>query len=208
MIYQLTAAILMPFTMFIIKSISGLDNVPKKGAFILASNHCSYLDVIIPVIFAKYFKRKVHYLGKEKLFESWLGNKFYTACGLILLDREKGVKTALKTALKSLKEGNVIGIFPEGGRSRDGRLQRGKTGVARLALAARVPVVPVGLIGTFDLMPPGRVIPKFKKKVKMNFGKPLHFDKYYGKKNKVIFRKATTTVMEKIAELSKQKYFN
>jgi 1-acyl-sn-glycerol-3-phosphate acyltransferase len=193
--------------MFLIKDIKGLDNIPKNGAFIVASNHVSYLDpVIIPAILVKYFKRKVHYLAKKELFEGWIGSAFQNATGGILLDREKGGKITLKNALNMLKRGKVIGIFPEGTRSKNGKLQKGKTGVARLALAARVPVVPVGLRGTFALMPRGRVFPKLKKNVKVNFGKPILFKKYYGKQNKTIFRKVTTIIMEKIAELSKQKY--
>lgn len=198
--------IVVPFSMFLIKDLNGIDNVPKKGAFILASNHSSYLDpIIIPAIFIKFFKRKVHYLGKRELFETWIGKKIHNAVGTIPLDRERG-EAALKSALKLLKEGGVIGIFPEGTRTKDGKLWRGKTGVARLALAAKVPVVPIGITGAFELMSTGGIFPKFKKNVAVNIGKPIYFKKYYGKGSKAVFREVTTIVMKEIAELSKQKY--
>lgn len=207
MLYSIMKSILVPFSMFLVKEIKGLENIPEKGAFILASNHCSYLDpVIIPAIFVKYFKRKVHYLGKKELLNSWLGKKFHAAVGTIPLDREKGGKTALKLALDALRKGKIIGIFPEGTRSANGKLQKGKTGVARLALAAKVPVIPIYLEGTFNLMPRGAIFPKLKKGVTANIGKPIYFNKCYGKQNKAAFRKAAAVVMKKIAELSKQKH--
>lgn len=207
MLYQLTKAVMVPFSMFLIKDIKGLDNIPKNGAFIAVSNHVSYLDpLIIPSIFIKYFKRKVHYLAKRELFEGWIGSTFQNATGGILLDREKGGKIALKNALNMLEKKEVIGIFPEGTRSKNGKLQKGKTGVARLALAARVPVIPVGLIGTFEIMPKGKRIPKLKR-AKINIGKPIYFNKYYDKKiTRRLLRNITDEIMKEIAKLSKQKY--
>ena len=209
MLFQIVKRTLMPLSLLLVKDIKGLENIPKKGAFIVAANHVSYLDpVIIPSIIFKFFKMKVHYLAKKELLGGWTGSIFLAACGntLIPLDREKGGKIALKNALNALKDREIIGIFPKGTRSLTGKLQKGKTGVARLALAAKVPVVPVGIIGTFDLMPKGKLFPKFRKKVKVSFGKPIYFDKYYGRQNKSIFKKVTTIVMEKIADLSNQEY--
>ena len=207
MIYPLVIAVTVPFSMFLIKDIKGLNNIPKKGAFIVAANHESYLDpILIPSIFDKYFKRKVHFLAKKELFEGIVGNIFESATGGILLDREKRGKTGLKNALNALKEGKIIGIFPEGTRSLTGKIQSGKTGVARLALWARVSVVPIGINGTFELMPKGRIIPKLKKNVSFKIGKPLHFNKYYKRKTtKKLLREITNKIMEEIARLSKQK---
>lgn len=208
MIYQLVKAILVPFSMFLIKDIKGLNNVPEKGAFIVAGNHVSYLDpIIIPSIFVKHFKRKIHFLAKKELFKGWTRNIFEAATGGILLDRGKSGKTGLKNALNALKEGGIIGIFPEGTRSLTGKIQKGKTGVARLALWARVPVVPVGINGTFELMPRGKIMLKLKKNVTFKIGKPLYFDKYYNKSiTKKLLREITNKIMEDIAKLSNQKY--
>jgi len=208
MIYKFVIAVTVPFSMFLIKDIKGLNNVPEKGAFIVASNHESYLDpILIPSIFVNHFKRKVHFLAKKELFEGIVGNIFESATGGILLDREKTGKTGLKNALNALKEGKIIGIFPEGTRSLTGKIQIGKTGVARLALWARVPVVPIGINGTFELMPKGKRIPKFKKNVTIRIGKPLYFNKYYHKSTtKKLLREITINIMENIARLSKQKY--
>ena len=105
-----------------------------------------------------------------------------------------------------LTQGKIIGIYPEGTRTLDGKLQRGKTGAARLALAAKVPIVPVGLIGTFEILPKGKNIPKLKRAI-VNIGKPIYFDKYYGKENdKKTIRLVTTKVMKEIAKLCKKKY--
>ena len=113
---------------------------------------------------------------------------------------------ALKWAIKALKDGKVIGIYPEGTRSLTGKLQKAKTGVARLALAAKVPVVPVGLIGMFEILPKGCYIPKFKRAT-INIGNPIYFKKYYNKKiNNKILNEITTKIMNEIAKLSNQKY--
>lgn len=208
MLYQLTKAILVPFSMFLIKDMKGLDNVPKKGAFIVATNHVSYLDpIIIPSIFVKHFKRKIHFLAKKELFEGWIGGMFETATGGIPLDREKGEKTSLKNALNALRKGKIIGIFPEGGRSANGKLQKGKTGVVRLALAAKVPIVPVGIKGTYDIWPRQKKIFKIKKVVKINFGEPIYFNNYYNKPiTKKLLRALTAKVMRDIGKLCGEKY--
>lgn len=208
MLYQITTAILMPFTMSLIKSMSGLGNVPKKGAFIIATNHVSYLDpIIIPLIFAKYFKRKVHFLAKKEFFEGFTGKIFGAATGGIALDREKGGTIGLKIALEAIKHGSIIGIFPEGGRSNNRKLQKGKTGAVRLALAARVPIVPIGIKGTYDLWSRHQKLFRMKKIVKVNIGKPIYFDKHYKKTiTKKLLRALTRNVMKKIGELCGQKY--
>lgn len=208
MLYYITKSISVPFSMFLIKDIKGLANVPKTGAFILASNHASYLDpIIIPSIFVKHFKRKVHYLGKKELFEPWIWKKIHNAAGTIPIDKKGRNKKALENALDALKQGKIIGIFPEGGRTKTGKLCRGKTGAARLALWSKVPVIPVGIKGSYELWPVHQRIFKFKKAIYIHIGKPMFFNKYYNKKvTKKLLRSITTKIMEEIANLLRQKY--
>ena len=112
----------------------------------------------------------------------------------------------MKQAINALKEGKIIAIHPEGTRSLSGKLQKGKTGVAQLALTSQAPVIPIGLIGTFEILPKGKIIPKFKRAV-MNIGKPIYFQEYYNKKiNKRILREVTNRIMREIAKLCRQKY--
>ena len=176
MVYPIGKRIVFPIVRLWIKYINGLENIPKKGSFIIAANHTSYMDhffmgyVIVPNL-----NKKLHFLAKKEHF-------------------------------KGLDEGKIIGIYPEGTRSLTGKLQRAKTGVARLALLSGVPVIPVGLIGTFEILPKGKYMPKLRKAA-MNIGKPMHFDEYYNKNiNKKILREITTKIMKNIAKLCKQKY--
>ena len=140
-----------------VKKIEGIENIPEGGA-IIASNHASHLDpLIIASICALRKKRKLHYLGKKELFEGFIGNFVQKTVGTIPIDRDAKGKAALKTAGKYLKKDKLVGIFPEGTRSLDGKIQKGKTGVARLVLEAEVPVVPTMISGTFKLMPKTKI---------------------------------------------------
>ncbi len=196
----------------LLKEVNGLINVPKKGGVIVAANHTSYLD--IPVMYAALLnkiRRSIRFIAKREL----LKDAFFRAVTLlfeykmnkgIIIDKENP-ENALNEAINALKNGEVIGIYPEGGRSPSGRMKKGKTGVARLALAAKVPIVPIGIKGTLELMPNNTSLPKIKKTVKLIIGKPMHFEKYYGKKiNKKILEDITRKVMKEIAKLTGQKY--
>jgi 1-acyl-sn-glycerol-3-phosphate acyltransferase len=207
MVYPIAKIILPPIIGLWIKETNGLENIPVKGPFIIAANHESYMDhFIIVKTFVMHTNQKIHFLAKKEHFSNPLKATWHRWAGAIPLDREaKGTK-ALRWAVKALKNGKIIGVHPEGTRSLTGKLQKGKTGVARLALAARVPVVPVGLIGTFEIMPKGKHIPKLKR-AKINIGKPIYFNKYYNKKiTKKLLRNVTDEIMKEIAKLSKQKY--
>ena len=193
-----------------IKNVSGLENIPREGAFILAPNHCSYMEhFMISSILVPYLNKKLHFIAKKEHFESitqstWhsLWKRYIT---YIPIDREKGER-AIKAAVSYLKRGAIIVIYPEGTRSLTGKIQKGKTGVARLALWAGVPVVPVGIKGTFEILPKGKNIPRLKKAA-LNFGKPMYFDSYYNKPiSKKILKEITTKIMEEMAALSGQKY--
>jgi len=190
-----------------IGKVSGLENVPKNKAFILAANHDSYIDhLILGVIFFNYLNKNLHFLAKKELFENRLKRMFHEWADAIPIDRQAGGEEALRLAIIALRKCGLIVIHPEGTRSMDGKLQRAKTGIARLALAARVPVLPVGLIGTFEILPKWKIIPKIKK-AKVNIGKLMYFDGHYGKENdKDTLRLLTTKIMKEIANLTGEEY--
>ena len=207
MAYTIGKKTIMPLFKLWIKKVNGLENVPRKGQFIIAANHESYMDhLIIASTFISYVDRKIHFLAKKEHFNNIVKKAWHNYAGAIPLDRQAGGKEALKWAVQALKKGKIIAIHPEGTRSLTGNLQKGKTGVVRLALAAKVPVLPVGLIGTFEILPKGKYIPKLRKAT-MSIGKPIYFDKYYNKRiTKKMLREITTSMMKEIAKLCKQEY--
>ncbi|MDP6648234.1 MAG: lysophospholipid acyltransferase family protein [Candidatus Woesearchaeota archaeon] len=193
-----------------IDKVTGLHNLSKDGPFIIAPNHSSYIEhIMISCTVVPHLNKKLLFVAKKEHFEDmtqklWhrLWNNYIT---YVQIDRSKG-EEALKTTLSYLKKGAIIVVYPEGTRTLTGKLQSAKTGVARLALWAKVPVVPLGIIGTFQILPKGKKIPRMKKAT-LNFGKPLYFDKYYNKKiTKKLLRKITNNIMKEIAKLSNQKY--
>jgi len=194
-----------------VKRVTGLENLLKNNkSFIIAANHASYMDhIIMASVVIPYINRKLHIIAKKEHFETtsqstWHGlwERYLT---YIPIDRNKG-KEALNSALSYLRKGAVILIYPEGTRTLTGKIQKGKTGITRLALVSKVPILPVGLMGTFEILPKGKNIPKLKKAT-MNIGKLMYFDKYYDKKmSKKLLRKITNDVMKEIARLSGQKY--
>lgn len=205
MVYLLTKLTIIPAIKLYVSEVKGLENLPRHVAFIAAANHASYMDhLIIASYLITHLDRKVHFLAKKEHFDNIFKKAWHIHAGAIPLDRQKGGKKALRWAIKALKEGKIIAIHPEGTRSLTGKLQEAKTGVARLALSAKVPVVPIGLIGTFDILPKGKYIPKFRRAV-INIGKPIYFNEYK-KINKRVLREVTTKIMKEIAKLCKQKY--
>jgi 1-acyl-sn-glycerol-3-phosphate acyltransferase len=156
-------------------------------------------------------KRKVTYLAKADYFKSWKTSWFFNMVGQIPTEREGGAKSeqALNAALNVLREGKLLGIYPEGTRSPDGRLYRGRTGVARLALTAGVPVIPTGLIGTPEVMPIDRKLPRLTGRlpVKVRFGEPIDFSRYAGKeRDRFALRSITDEIQYEIMQLSGQEY--
>ncbi|HLG24954.1 MAG TPA: lysophospholipid acyltransferase family protein [Candidatus Nanoarchaeia archaeon] len=207
MVYFFAKKFLVPVFRLWIKDITGVENILENSQLIIAANHSSYVDhlflcsIVIPKT-----NKKLHFLAKKEHFDSLAQRLWHNYAGAIPLDRQAGGKEALKQAIKELKQKKIIGIYPEGTRTLDGKMQRAKTGVARLALLSKAPVVPVGLIGTFEIMPKGKYLPRLKS-AKVNIGKPITFEKYYGKRiTKKLLREVTNIIMKEIARLSKQKY--
>jgi 1-acyl-sn-glycerol-3-phosphate acyltransferase len=208
-IYEVAHTVLPPLLKAIWRPrVTGLDNIPETGGVIIASNHLSFVDsVVIPAVVS----RKVVFLAKSDYFNG-TGVKgtaqrwWFEGLGMLPVDRDntQAAIDSLDTALEVLGRGEAFGIYPEGSRSRDGRLYRGRTGVAHLALTAGVPVVPVGLVGTEKIQPVGSTYPKVTK-VDVRFGKPLDFT---GRGDGVPLgrarREVTDEIMAAIQELSGQ----
>ena len=178
----------------------GAENVPRTGPAILASNHLSFSDHFFAPL---PLPRKVIFLAKSEYFtgrglKGVLSRAFFSGVGQIPVDRSGGEASqrALRTGLRVLAENDLLGIYPEGTRTPDGRLYRGKTGVARLALEARVPVVPTAMIGGFEFQPPGKIAPTLRIRPGVRFGKPLDFSRYYGlHEDRIILRAVTDEIM-------------
>ncbi|HVL63579.1 MAG TPA: lysophospholipid acyltransferase family protein [Actinomycetota bacterium] len=192
--------------------VEGLENVPRRGAAIVAANHVSFLDSFFIPLVIKW--RKVTYLAKADYFKSPKTSWFFTCAGQIPCEREGGKKSqqSLEIALEVLEEGKLLGIYPEGTRSPDGRLHRGRTGVARLALAAKTPVIPCGLVGTDVVMPKNRKYPRLFHRgrrigVVVRFGKPLDFSRFEGReRDRFALRSVTDEIVYEIMQLSGQEY--
>lgn len=209
MLYEVLHSVVPPVARAIWRpEVIGLDNVPATGGVILASNHLSFVDsVVIPIV----VPRKVVFLAKSDYFDGpgvkgAVSKAWFEGLGMLPVDRDdaRAAMNSLDTALEVLGRGEAFGLYPEGTRSRDGRLYRGRTGVAHLALTARVPVVPVGLRGTENLQPVGSNLPRLAK-VRIAFGKPIDFaDSYDGVPPGRARREVTDTIMTAIAELSGQ----
>ncbi|MFP5371239.1 MAG: lysophospholipid acyltransferase family protein [Actinomycetes bacterium] len=209
MVYLIARLILRPLFLVVFRPhVRGKENVPATGPFIIASNHLSFIDsMAIPLM----SPRRVGYLAKAEYFTTpgvrgWLTRTLFTALGALPVERgtHRAAQAALDTALGVLQAGGGFGVYPEGTRSRDGRLARGKTGVAWLALTADCPVVPVAILGTDRIQPIGATWWR-PHRFSVTFGEPLTFPEYKGKAgNGRARREVTDRIMEAIAELSGQ----
>ena len=177
----------------------GRDKIPVDGPLIIAANHLSHID---PAFIMTATKRPVSYLSKKEHFDSTIRRLVFKQVGVIPIDRDEGGSEALEDAIEILEKGGAIGIFPEGTRSRDGDMGKGKTGVARLAAATDAAVVPVAIRQTDDVWPVSKRAPRPWRKFYYKFGDPLYFD--YKEKTHDNFRKFTDMVMSRISELSKE----
>ncbi|MET9130838.1 lysophospholipid acyltransferase family protein [Streptomyces antibioticus] len=190
--------------------ISGLEHIPESGAAIVAGNHLSFADhFLMPAV----LKRRITFLAKAEYFtgpglKGRLTAAFFRSAGQIPVDRsgKEAGQAAIREGLGVLSKGELLGIYPEGTRSHDGRLYKGKVGVAVMALRAGVPVIPCAMIGTFEAQPPGKVLPT-PHPVTIRFGEPLDFSRYAGMEGeKAILRAVTDEIMYAILSLSEQEY--
>jgi 1-acyl-sn-glycerol-3-phosphate acyltransferase len=188
----------------------GLEHVPKQGPVILASNHLSFIDsIFLPLV----VDRPVVFLAKSEYFtgkglKGWATRLFFQAANQLPIDRSggKASEASLNTGLRVLREGRILGIYPEGTRSPDGRLYRGRTGVARMVLEAGVPVVPVAMIGTAEVMPIGTRVPKVRR-VGIVFGEALDFSRFEGMEgDRFVLRSVTDELVYDLRALSDQQY--
>jgi len=194
--------------MFVFRpKVTGLRHVPSKGPVIIASNHLSFSDsIFMPLV----VPRDVTFLAKSEYFTSpglkgFIKKITFIALGQVPVDRSGGKRSeaAIITGLRLLQENRCVGIYPEGTRSPDGRLYKGRTGIARMAIESGAPVIPVAMFNTAEIQPTGQVVPKVRR-VEMVFGEPMYFSG--DSTDQVVLRSATNELMEKIAELSKQEY--
>jgi 1-acyl-sn-glycerol-3-phosphate acyltransferase len=204
--YWLVKAVLTPVLRFFFRvRVEGAENLPKRGPVILASNHLSFSDsIFLPLV----IRRRVTFVAKSEYFEDPKTAWFFRAVGQIPIKRGGGsaARRALESAADVLKAGGVFGIYPEGTRSPDGRLYRGRTGVARLALQNDVPVVAVAMIGTDKAQPTGKKIPKLMR-IGVKIGKPLDFSRYEGMEDdRFVLRSITDEIMYELMLLSGQEY--
>ena len=210
--YWVVKAILYPFLTILFRPwAEGTENVPREGPAILAWNHMSFSDHFFGPL---PLPRMVTFLAKSEYFtgrglRGLISRAFFRGMGQIPVDRAGGEASerALATGLRVLAEGKLLGIYPEGTRTPDGRLYRGKTGVARLALESGAPVIPSAMIGTYELQPPGRLLPRLSIRPGVRFGKPLDFSRYAGlRSDRLVLRAVTDEVMYAVMNLSGQEY--
>lgn len=191
--------------------VRGIENVPLNGAAILASNHLSFSDsIFLPLI----VPRRITFFAKSEYFnrkglKGKVISSFFRLSNQIPINRSNSLSSAgsLKSGLNILREGKLLGIYPEGTRSPDGRLYKGRTGVAKLALMSKAPIIPIGMIGTDKIQPIGQKIPNIGK-VLINIGSPMNFSlKLYPRKRcNVLQRYITNKIMKQLVYLTGQEY--
>jgi 1-acyl-sn-glycerol-3-phosphate acyltransferase len=210
--YWLLKVILTPILRTLYRPwIEGVENIPEDGSAIIASNHLAFCDsIFMPLL----VPRRVTFLAKAEYFterglKGSVKRAFFTAVGQVPIDRSGGSasQAALSTATRLLNDGNLLGIYPEGTRSPDGRLYRGRTGVAWMALQTGVPVIPCAMIDTEKINPPGSLVWRLRPRPGVRFGRPLDFSRYAGLENdRFVLRSMTDEIMYELMLLSGQEY--
>ena len=187
-------------------NVTGLHHVPAEGAAIFCPNHISFFDsLVLPAV----LPRRISYVGKAEYMDSWKTRYIFPAVGMIPIDRGGGSSSqrALDTAARVLERGEFFGIYPEGTRSRSGKLHRGHTGPARLALRTGAPLVPVGIRGTDAIQPAGASVPRPFLSCQVNIGRPIDVTRYLDRaKDRLVLRQIIDEVMFEIRKLSGQDY--
>ena len=200
-------AVLTPIIRLLVRvKVEGRHHLPKRGPVILACNHRSFLDsIFIPLV----VRRRVTFVAKAEYFDDPKTAWFFRGVGQIPIRREGGSASerALASATEVLRNGKVFGIYPEGTRTRDGKLHRGHTGIARLAMRCNTPILPIGMIGSDEVMPIDSKLPKLNRHVTIRFGQPIDPGRYAGMENdRLALRELTDEVMYEINELSGYEY--
>jgi 1-acyl-sn-glycerol-3-phosphate acyltransferase len=188
--------------------LEGFDRLPAVGPAILCPNHVSFLDSAFLML---QVPRNISFVGKAEYMDSWKTKFLFPAMGMIPIDRTGGDKSqaALDTAERVLRRGELFGIFPEGTRSRDGYLYKGRTGAARLALKVGCPLFPVGVVGTREIQPPDAKMPHIRKHCTITIGRPINVERYHGRADDHrLLRQITDELMFEIRELTGQEYRN
>jgi len=188
--------------------LEGFERLPPTGPAILAPNHVSFLDSAFLML---QVPRNISFVGKAEYMDSWKTKFLFPAMGMIPIDRSGGEKSqaALDTAENVLRRGELFGIFPEGTRSRDGYLYRGRTGAARLALKVGCPIFPVGVVGTREIQPPDASFPKLRRDCTIRIGRPINVARYAARgEEHIVLRQITDELMYEIRELTGQEYRN
>ena len=206
-LYPAARAVLLPIFHRLWKfTIEGLENVPEQGGAIMCPNHTSVIDsFFLPCA----LPRRITFVGKAEYMDSWKTKHLFPALGMIPIDRGGGSASqrALDTAARVIEDGELFGIYPEGTRARDGKLHKGHTGPARLALRTGAPIVPVGIIGTREVQPPDARFPKPRLPVTIRFGRPVRPERYAGRDAEhLVLRQVIDEVMFEIRELTGQEY--
>ncbi len=189
-------------------SIDGVENIPAEGPAILCPNHISFFDSVFTMV---YVGRQISFVGKAEYMDSWKTKHLFPALGMIPIDRAGGSKSegALIAAENVLRRGELFGIYPEGTRSRDGMLYKGHTGAARLAIKLGCPIIPVGIVGTREIQPPDKILPKVGLHCTIKFGAPIHPNRYVERGgDHLVLREMTDELMYEIRELTGQEYRN
>ncbi len=186
--------------------IEGLENVPATGPAVLCPNHAAFIDsVVVPAV----LNRDLIYVGKAEYLDDWKTKHLFPALGMIPIDRRGGdhSKAALDAARQVLNTGGLFGIYPEGTRSRSGKLHKGRTGAARLAVETGAPLIPIGLLGTADIQPPDTFMPRFGLPVRVRFGRPIDSSRYRDRiGDHGVYRSLTDEMMYEIGELTGLEY--
>lgn len=209
MMYWVFKAVLTPFLRYFYRvRVEGLEHVPRAGGAILASNHLSFCDsFFLPLV----LRRRITFVAKAEYFENRRSAWFFRSVGQIPIKRGGGSASmrALESAREVLEAGGLFGIYPEGTRSPDGRLYKGHTGVARLALQTRAPVLPVAMVGTGEAQPIGQVVPRAFMPITIRIGQPLTFERYDDRADDpLVLRQITDEIMFELRQLSGQTYVN
>ena len=186
--------------------VAGIKHVPTDGPAVLCPNHISVIDsFVLPVV----LPRPITYVGKAEYLDDWKTAKLFPALGMIPIDRRGGdhAKAALDAARAVLAGGGLFGIYPEGTRSRSGKLHKGHTGAARLAVETGAPIIPVGLVGTKEIQPPDQPVPNVFRRATVRIGRPIDVARYRDRiGDRAVYRQLTDEVMFEIQDLSGLEY--